>query len=119
MRHRLSLLLPLFLYLISLIPLVYAEGEVNILNIPEYFADKLGIPLFAGQLLTSTIFLFTFLLPIALISRKKNVSPFAELIVGFGIMSFCVALGWMPVWIFVIISLMVALFFSDAITSRF
>ena len=117
MRKR--LFLPLFLYLISQIPHVYAEGEVNILNIPEYFADKLGIPLFAGQLLISTIFVFTFLLPIALISRKKNVSPFAELIVGFMIMSFCVALGWFPVWTFVIVSLLVALFFSDKITSRF
>lgn len=87
-------------------------GEVNITEIPQALSDKMGIPLFAGQLLCSGILLFLFLLPLAVLTRKRGASWLAELIVGFVIMGVCIALQWLPYWFLIILSVLIALMFA-------
>jgi len=78
----------------------------------------MGIPLFAGQLLCSTIILLIFVLPTALIARKKNASPIAELMLGLCIMGVCLALGWLPYWILLILVMLVAFMYADKIAGK-
>jgi len=91
---------------------VSAESDIDISAIPQGLADKMGIPLFATQLLCSGILLLIFVMPVALIGRKKSGSPIAELFVGFLILGVCIALGWLPVWLFLMLCLLVGLMFA-------
>jgi len=106
-------ILPSIVFLLSfLISIAHAEADVDISAIPQNLADKMGIPLFATQLLCSGILLLIFVLPTALIGRKKSGSPIAELFVGFITLSVCIALGWLPVWLFLMLCLLVGVMFA-------
>jgi len=112
--------LPLFLLVLFssalIIPTVYAdEGNFDLTAVPQALADRLNISLFSSELLVSLIFCVMFLFPALLLTRNI----LAHVIVGVAVLSFCVALTWFPVWIFVIVCLMIALFFSDKITGIF
>ena len=114
------LLLVLFVFTVA-IPIVYAADEdvVNLPDFPQKLCDALGMPtnLFAGQLLASSIVLALFLLPTVFACSKFNkdvVIP--SLFVGVMSLSFCIALEWLPVWIFVLVAFLIALMFSDKIT---
>jgi len=101
------------MFLFSILPVpVKAEADIEISAIPQNLADKMGIPLFAGQLLCSTILLLIFVLPTALIARKKNASPIAELMLGLCGMSVCLALGWLPYWILLVFTMLIALMYA-------
>jgi len=106
------------MFLFSISP-AHAEADIDFSAIPQNLADKMGIPLFAGQLLCSTIILLIFILPTALIARKKNASPIAELVLGLCAMSVCLALGWLPYWLLLILSFLIALMYADKITGKF
>jgi len=114
------LLLVLFVFTVA-IPVVYASDEdvVNLPDFPQKLCDALGMPtnLFAGQLLASSIVLALFLLPTVFACSQFNkdvVIP--SLFVGVMSLSFCIALEWLPVWIFVLVAFLIALMFSDKIT---
>jgi len=98
---------------------VKAEADIDFSAIPQNLADKMGIPLFAGELLCSTILLLIFVLPTALIARKKNASPIAELCLGLCSMGVCLALGWLPYWILLILAFLISLMYADKITGKF
>lgn len=102
-----------FLFILSLIYPVYAsEGEnVNIMQLPEKLSEALGIPVFASQLLLCSIFLFMFLLPLAIWGKTS----LPVIIVGFSVMGTLIALGWLPYWFLLIISLIVALIYAKEI----
>jgi len=74
-------------------------------KIPEDLADALGISLLAGQLLMSAIILFMFLLPMAIWSDKDTL---ASVIVGLVLLAFLTAVQWLPYWIMLVISLVIA-----------
>lgn len=106
--------LPLFFLLcFSLTIPVYAEEEpdINITNLPEQLASAWGITEFAAGLFMSTLLCLAFLFPIAI--WKKT--TFAPLIVGLGVMGFCIAIGWMPYWILLVISLLIASMYASKI----
>jgi hypothetical protein len=109
-RFYLPLSFILFLCLISSIPSVYAAEDdgVNIMDFPQYLSEAIGIPVFASQLLISTILLFAVLLPCA-IWAKSSLLP---IIVGFPMMGILVALQWLPIWFLLLISLIVALIYA-------
>lgn len=90
-----------------LVPNVYAapDDTVNLQDLPTYLAEKLSIPTFAGQLLACSIFLMMFLLPIAWFARRNMM---LTLLVGFILLGFFIAVGWLPYWFLLIISLLVA-----------
>lgn len=96
----------------SLVSRAYAsDGEVNLSDFPQKLADALSIPLFAGQLLATGIILALFLLPTLLLT--KNVM--AHLMMGFISLAVCLALGWIPYWLFILIAVGEALFFAGAV----
>lgn len=107
----------LFLVLLSVfmvIPCVYASDDdvVNLPDFPQQLANALGMPtnLFAAQLLASSIILSLFLLPMAFACSKfKKDAFFPCSFVGVTSLSLCVALEWLPVWIFTLLVFLVAL----------
>lgn len=86
---------------------------MNITAIPENLADKMGMPLLAGQLLCSAILLLIFIMPTALIARKKGNAWVAELIMGLVVMGVCIALTWLPYWFILVICLIVAAMYAN------
>jgi len=109
------LLLVLFVFTVA-IPVVYASDEdvVNLPDFPQKLCDALGMPepdkLFAGQLLACSIVLALFILPTTFACSKfgKDVMV-PTLFVGVAAAGFCIAMGWMPVWLFAITCLLIAL----------
>lgn len=113
MKTRYILSLSLFFLLLTLIIPVYADDEpdVNLVNLPEQLGDAWGISSFAAGLFMSTIMFFAFLLPLV-VWRKSGL---ITLIVGFSIMGFCIAIGWLPYWIMLLISLLIAALYTSTI----
>ena len=113
-KPRYILSLSLFFLVLTLIIPVYAEDDepdVNLLNLPEQLGNAWGISTFAAGIFMSTIMFFTFLFPL-IIWRKSGL---IVLIVGFGIMGFCIAVGWLPYWIMLLISLLIAAMYASTI----
>jgi len=98
----------LIYFALLLIYPVHATEEVDLADFPKQLSKKLNIPLFAAQLLTSGLFLALFLFPVFILT--KNI--LAHLMIGFIIMGFCIAMGWLPYWFFLIIIMIVALMYS-------
>jgi len=114
MRIR-TLMISAVALLLALIPKVYATDEVNVLEFPNRLGEMLGIPLFAAQLLASTILLALFLFPTLLLT--KNI--LAHLSIGLMVFGFCVAIGWLPVWIFIIFCLFLGLMYAEILADAF
>jgi len=99
----------------SLISGVYADDKnVNFAELPNQLAERLNISLFAAQILISSIILGIGLFPTLILTRGRN--PLAALLIGMCLLSFCIALGWFPVWIFVLICFLIAVLFAKQIT---
>lgn len=117
-KTKICLFFAIFLGLM-LIPCVYADNDeaVSLTDLPAKLSEFLTIPLFPAKLLTSSIILALFVIPTTFACSKFNkdvVIP--DLLVGFLALSFCISMGWLPVWIFVIIVLIVAVFFARKLT---
>jgi len=84
---------------------------VDISSIPAQFALVLTVPLLAGQLIATAIVLMLFLLPTLLIT--KNIM--AAVLMGFVALGVCLALGWLPYWLFIVVAVAVALMFGSKI----
>lgn len=92
-------------------PMVYAdEGRVNLLDLPIYFAEHLGISHFAGQILVCAIFMLAFMLPVVIYS--KTILP--PLFVGLLVLGFLIAVGWLDMWFLLVFCLLIALMFAGA-----
>lgn len=102
-KHRLDFSLsPLFF----LAP-IKAE-QIDLTTIPQFLADQLGIPLFAGQILASIILMLIILLPVTILTRSKKAGFLPELAFSLGVLSLCIALGWLPLFVLVVVILCVA-----------
>lgn len=95
-----------------LISPVFAQADVNLLDIPAQLGERLGVSTFAGGLIASAILFMMAIMPMALISRKRGTGFIAELVVGFVVMGVCIAIDWLPYWFLLIFSMIVALMFS-------
>jgi len=124
-----KILIILFLALLIMpIPLVFATSEdetVNLGDVPQKLADALNVSLFVGQLLASLIFMSIFLFPSMLIAGYfggAGAVLYAILFVGLGSSAVCVALSWLPIWIFIIVCMFVSLMLAgtmrDLITGK-
>jgi len=85
---------------------------VELTEFPQGLANQLGISLFAGQILASTIFLALLLIPTLFVSKKFNVSSIATYVMAILGLSCCVAFGWLGYWFLVMVVMMIALMFS-------
>jgi hypothetical protein len=93
---------------LTIIPHVYAASDndqVNLLDLPKKVAEALGIPEYAGKLLSCTFILFMVLLPIAIFSKGNML---LMLMIGILCLGFFVAVGWLEFWFILIIILVVA-----------
>ncbi len=112
MKLKLASLFFLILFFI-LIPVVKAaEEDVDIGTFDDALADRLGIPLFAAQLLTSSMFLGWFMFPAILMAKDHVSQSLVVTFMGLPIMGFCIAMGWLPTWILLMACLIVALMFA-------
>lgn len=78
--------------------------------IPTGLAYRLGIPLFAGNILASLLLLLVFVMPFAVLRHRRG--WLIELIMGMTSMVLCIALGWLPVYLLFILCMIVAMMFS-------
>ena len=84
---------------------------VDLSTFAQALATALSIDLFPAQILCTTIIMVLALGPTLLLTRNKM----AHLMVGFLVLSFCVAMAWLPVWIFVVTVLLIAFMFGSTI----
>lgn len=77
---------------------------------PTYLASALGIPVFAGEILATTILTMIFIFPIVVVKGRKG--WLAELLVGFLVLSIAIAIGWLPYWFLFIEAMLIAVLFS-------
>jgi len=114
MKYSIFITLMLFVF-IAIVPLAYANDDsVNLSDFPQKLADALAIPLFAGQILASTIFIGLFLFPTLLLTRGINEQLIIGLLVGLSTMSFTIAVGWLPWWLLLMVVLITALMFAGS-----
>jgi len=107
-----TIILILIIGILASLPLAYAvdeDSQVNLLDVPLKVSEALGIPLFASQILCSAVVFVMFVLPVAFLSKKGYLPP---LIVSFLVLGTTVAIGWLPYWFLLIISMIVALMFA-------
>ena len=76
----------------------------DLTGLPTYMATKFSIDLLAAQVLMSVILLSLFLFPTMFLSKRI----YPTIFVGIGALGFCVAVGWLPIYLFFLISLITA-----------
>lgn len=113
MKPHYALLFLLLLAFLILIPNAYADDDtVELDELDDYLAAKLGISLFPAQLLTTAIMLGLFVFPTLLLARGHNEQMIAALGMTLVVFGFCIALSWLPYWFLIIVVMIVALMFS-------
>lgn len=92
------------LFLFTVIPLCYAgDDDIDLAGMKTHLAEKFHIDEFsAGLLLTAFVYMM-FILPIVVYSRKMLPS----LTIGLLILGFCVAIGWTPYFILILLILLI------------
>ena len=109
--HNTFLLSLTFLSLILFISSVYAiedDDVVDISKLPNKLAEALNAPLFAGQILASTIVFSLVCFPVFLITKEEKAHISAILLT----LAFTIAIGWFPIWLFLILCMLIALMFA-------
>jgi len=111
----------IFLSLILFISSVQAiedDDVVDISKLPNKLAEAFNAPLFAGQILASAIPFGLICFPTFLLTK----SPLAHVSAIILCLGFTIAIGWLPVWLFLILCLLIGLMFAgqmrDFITGR-
>lgn len=84
---------------------------VDLSTFAQALSTALGIDLFPAQILCTTIIMVLALGPTLLLTRNK----IAHLMVGFLVLSFCVAMAWLPVWIFAMVVLLISFLFGSQV----
>lgn len=87
---------------------------VQLLKIPQFFADNLGIDLVSAQILTSGIIIAITLGILSYTIRKSRAATIGIFGCEFTVLLALIALGWLPYYILIIVSVLVALLFSAA-----
>jgi len=92
------------------IPQAHAEEpDVDIIYIPQQLSDHLNIPLFASEILISLLVLVSIALPLSLLKAKGLLI----MIIMFPTLGFLIALGFLPVWLFLMTILLTGLMYAD------
>jgi len=112
-RRKLPLFLCVILILFLSISPIYAEDDedINLLNLDNQLATHWGISAFAAGLFLTTLLSFAFLMPF-IVFKKGGIMI---LIVGIGVMGFCIAIGWLSEWVLLLVALLIAGLYSTVI----
>jgi hypothetical protein len=95
---------------------VHATESVDLGAVPQQLATALGVNLFVGQLIASLLFMSFFLFPSMLIAGYVGGSGavlYDIIIVGLFTSGVCMALGWLPIWLYFVLALLIALMFAS------
>lgn len=115
MRSTYRLLsLPFFVMLmLAFIPQCIAEDDpdIDISAFPQQISDALNIPVLASELFLTTMVLLSIAMTLSLLKAKGLLI----LIVEMPALTFLIALTWCPVWVLLLLSLVVALFYGSKI----
>jgi len=114
MLRRFASISPFFMLLLAFtIGCVYAEEEpdVNVMDLPGNLAAHLGVSVFVAEVILSSLFLFSVGLTLSVLKAKGLLI----LIVTFPLMGVLIAIGWLPFWILLLLSLLVAFMYADKI----
>jgi len=107
----------LFFVLVSAISPAYATGGFDVSSVPTYIDEQLGVGEFVGGLLASLVLLCIIMLPLMYLTKGKAYSVY----IVFGLLTLAplVGLGWLPVWLYIIIILLIALGFGKQLAGFF
>ena len=94
------------------------EG-IDFNEIPVKLAEALNISTFSGQILASLIFLLLVMLPVLFLAKTTRLSFFSVLLTGGVTLGFLTALGWLPYWVILIVSMVVAYAFASFLKGMF
>lgn len=86
--------------------------EINMSAIPITIAEGLNIDLWAGKLICSAIAILIILMPITMIVKSRHSSWIPEVAITLLIMGFCMGLGWLDAWIFIVFCMLIGLMFA-------
>lgn len=92
----------------------YLKNAVDILDLPQQFADKFGVTLQAGRMILSSIVLLACVLPIAVYSEGNIILSTAVVVVVMGAL---ISVGWMDYWYLLVVCLIVASLWTAKVVS--
>lgn len=98
---------------------------VDFSAIPSQLETLLNIDSFSAGILASSLLLMLTLFPTVLLFNSVaknsggNAVTIGSLLVGLPVIGVCVALGWLPIWLFVLIVLLVAVLYARTMPSLF
>ena len=112
-------LIPLFflLLLILVVSPVHAARSFDIMEVPTYLDEQFACGEFVGGLLASLILLCIVMLPLMYLTKGKAYSIY--ILFGLLVLAPLVGLGWLPVWLYIIIVLLIALGFGKQLAGFF
>jgi len=87
-------------------------GGVELSEFPAALARQFGISEYAGNILASAIAIAFFVFPTLFLQKKYNFSPIISILMGFVIMGFCTAVGWLDIFFMLLMCMITALMFS-------
>lgn len=113
--NRFTLVAILTLVMLAVIPNVYAddEGNVDFSALPQQIAERLNVSPFVGQLICCCIILGLCMFPTLLLTRNV----FAHIVMGLLGLSLCIALTWLPAWLFILTVVFVGVILASDIRS--
>ena len=97
-----------------IVPVVYGNSfDVN--DIPTYLDNQFNFGEFVGGLVASLFVLMIVLLPTIYLTKGKAYSLY--IILSLATMAPLVGMGWLPIWLYIIILLTIALRFGQDLAS--
>lgn len=105
---------------LTLVNPAYAQdngSDVNLLDLPKNVARALGIPLYAGQLLTCAVFIFWLVFPTVIFVRKHL--DYILILEGFILLALFIALSWIEFWYMLVYVLVVVGLFAGRMRGIF
>lgn len=92
------------------------SADIDLPGIPSALAERLGVDVFtAGLLVSAIIVVFTVVL-VAFVIKSKSGLTYGLLATELTVMGFLVALGWLPVYILIVLVLCIAIMYASTIT---
>jgi hypothetical protein len=89
---------------------------IDFTNLPSYIATCFNMSLFPAQILTSTLLIALFTIPILYLTKGKFG---IGMLVGFLILCFCVGIGWLDQWFIIMTVALVSLAVGNTAKNAF
>lgn len=106
-----AILVPLFfLFFTVLVAPVHAARSFDIMEVPTLIDEQFGCGEFVGGLIASVVLLSLIMMPLMYLTKGKAYGIY--IIFGLSLLGVLVGLGWLPVWLYIIIILALAIGFG-------